>query len=138
VSEKFVLDACAMIAFLNDEEGAQKVEQLLSQGDRTPNTLFIHEINLLEIYYGVYRDENKELAEQTYVKVVNLPIKVVTGLRKNVFKEAGRLKAIYKISLADSIALAEARIRRIPLVTCDHHEFDPIQDRNELDFFWIR
>jgi PIN domain nuclease of toxin-antitoxin system len=54
VSEKFVLDACAMIAFLNDEEGAQKVEQLLSQGDRTPNTLFIHEINLLEIYYGVY------------------------------------------------------------------------------------
>ena len=138
MSEKFVLDACAMIAFLNDEEGAQKVEQLLSQGDRTPNTLFIHEINLLEIYYGVYRDENKELAEQTYVKVVNLPIKVVTGLRKNVFKEAGRLKAIYKISLADSIALAEARIRRIPLVTCDHHEFDPIQDRNELDFFWIR
>jgi PIN domain nuclease of toxin-antitoxin system len=138
VSEKFVLDACAMIAFLNDEEGAQKVEQLLSPGDRTPNTLFIHEINLLEIYYGVYRDENKELAEQTYVKVVNLPIKVVTGLRKNVFKEAGRLKAIYKISLADSIALAEARIRRIPLVTCDHHEFDPIQDRNELDFFWIR
>jgi PIN domain nuclease of toxin-antitoxin system len=138
VSEKFVLDACAMIAFLNDEEGAQKVEQLLSQGDRTPNTLFIHEINLLEIYYGVYRDENKELAEQTYVKVVNLPIKVVTGLRKNVFKEAGRLKAIYKISLADSIALAEAMIRRIPLVTCDHHEFDPIQDRNELDFFWIR
>ena len=138
MSEKFVLDACAMIAFLNDEEGAQKVEQLLSQGDRTPNTLFIHEINLLEIYYGVYRDENKELAEQTYVKVVNLPIKVVTGLKKNVFKEAGRLKAIYKISLADSIALAEASIRRIPLVTCDHHEFDPIQDRNELDFFWIR
>ncbi len=138
MSEKFVLDACAMIAFLNDEEGAQKVEQLLSQGDRTPNTLFIHEINLLEIYYGVYRDENKELAEQTYVKVVNLPIKVVKGLRKNVFKEAGRLKAVYRISLADSIALAEARIRRIPLVTCDHHEFDPIQDKNELDFFWIR
>ncbi len=138
MSEKFVLDACAMIAFLNDEEGAQKVEQLLSQGDQAPNTLFLHEINLLEIYYGVYRDESKELADQTYVKVVNLPIKVVTGLRKNVFKEAGRLKAIYKISLADSIALAEARIRRIPLVTCDHHEFDPIQDRNELDFFWIR
>ncbi len=138
MSEKFVLDACAMIAFLNDEEGAQKVEQLLSQGDRAPNTLFIHEINLLEIYYGVYRDESKELAEQTYIKVRNMPIKVGTGLRKNVFKEAGRLKAISKISLADSVALAEAKIRRIPLVTCDHHEFDPIQDRNELDFFWIR
>ncbi len=135
---KFVLDACAIIAFLNDEEGTQKVEQLLWQCNQVPNTLFMHEINLLEIYYGVYRDGSKELAEQTYTKVLNMPIKVVTGLRKNVFKEAGRLKAVYKISLADSIALAEAKIRRIPLVTCDHHEFDPIQDRNELDFFWIR
>jgi PIN domain nuclease of toxin-antitoxin system len=138
VRGKYVLDACAVIAFLNDEEGAHRVEQLLSQGDQAPNTLFMHEINLLEIYYGVYRDESKELAEQTYAKLFDLPIKFVTGLRENVFKEAGRLKAVYKISLADSIALAEAKIRRIPLVTCDHHEFDPIQDKNELDFFWIR
>jgi len=138
VNGKFVLDACAIIAFLNDEEGTQKVEQLLWQCNQVPNTLFMHEINLLEIYYGVYRDGSKELAEQTYIKVLNMPIKVVTGLRKNVFKEAGRFKAVYKISLADSIALAEAKIRRIPLVTCDHHEFDPIQDKNELDFFWIR
>ena len=138
MNEKFVLDACAIIAFLNDEEGTNKVEQLLWLCNRVPNTLFMHEINLLEIYYGVYRDGSKELAEQTYIKVRNMPIKLVTGLRKNVFKEAGRLKAVYKISLADSIALAEAKIRRIPLVTCDHHEFDPIQDRNELDFFWIR
>ena len=132
------MDACAVIAFLNDEDGAHKVEQLLSQGDQASNTLFMHEINLLEIYYGVYRDESKELAEQTYAKLFDLPIKFVTGLRENVFKEAGRLKAVYKISLADSIALAEAKIRRIPLVTCDHHEFDPIQVKNELDFFWIR
>jgi predicted nucleic acid-binding protein len=70
--------------------------------------------------------------------VFDLPIKIVTGLRENVFKEAGRLKAVYKISLADSIALAEAKSRRVPLVTCDHHEFYPIQDKLELDFFWIR
>ena len=54
---KFVLDACAIIAFLNDEEGTYKVEQLLWKCNRAPNTLFMHEINLLEIYYGVYRDE---------------------------------------------------------------------------------
>jgi PIN domain nuclease of toxin-antitoxin system len=49
VNGKYVLDACALIAFLNDEDGAQRVEQLLSQADRAPNTLFMHEINLLEI-----------------------------------------------------------------------------------------
>jgi PIN domain nuclease of toxin-antitoxin system len=79
VAGKFLLDACAVISYLNDEEGADKVEE------------------------------------------------VVVGLRKSVFKEAGRFKATYKVSLADSIALAEAKEKRIPLVTCDHHEFDRIQ-----------
>lgn len=138
MTSKYILDACAVIALLNDEDGAQKVEQLLSQADQTHNFLFMHEINLFEIYYGVFRDEGKDLAEQTYDKVIDLPIKIIKGLRESVFKEAGRLKAVYKISLADSIALAEAKKRKISLVTCDHHEFDQIQQMNELDFFWIR
>ena len=135
---KFLLDACAVIAYLNDEKGADKVEGLLWESAQRPGVLFLHEVNLLEIYYGVYRDEGEQLAEGTYDKVINLPIKIVAGLKKNVFKEAGRLKAIYKVSLVDSIALAAAKVRRIPLVTCDHHEFDSIQEKNELDFLWIR
>ncbi len=51
---KYVLDACAVIAFLNDEDGAHRVEQLLSQGDRAPNTLFMHEINLLRQRLGEF------------------------------------------------------------------------------------
>ena len=86
----------------------------------------------------MYRDESEQMAEETYNKVVSLPIKFIAGLKKNVFKEAGRLKAIYKVSLADSIALAEAKVRKIPLVTCDHHEFDHIREKNELNFLWIR
>jgi uncharacterized protein len=138
MAERLLLDACAVIAYLNDEEGADKVEELLWQSDERSSLLFMHEVNLLEIYYGVYRDEGEELAEETYHKVINLPIKIVEGLRKSVFKEAGRFKAIYSVSLADSIALAEAKVKRIPLVTCDHHEFDRVQDAKELDFLWIR
>jgi PIN domain nuclease of toxin-antitoxin system len=138
MAEKLLLDACAIIAYLNDEEGAEKVEELLWQSDQEWGNLFMHEVNLLEVYYGVYRDEDETLAEETYEKVISLPIKIVGGLKKSVFKEAGRLKAIYKVSLADSIALAEAKVKRIPLVTCDHHEFDRIQKANELDFYWIR
>jgi len=138
VTEKYLLDACAVIAYLNDEEGADKIEGLLWESAQRSKVLFLHEVNLLEVYYGVYRDEGEQLAEETYNTVVNLPIRIVAGLKKNVFKEAGRLKAIYKVSLADSIALAAAKVRRIPLVTCDHHEFDGIQEKNELDFLWIR
>ena len=138
MAKRLLLDACAMIAYLNDEPGAEKVEELLWQSNQGSGNLLMHEVNLLEIYYGVYRDEGEELAEETYKRVINLPIKIVKGLKKGAFKEAGRLKAIYRISLADSIALAEAKLRGIPLVTCDHHEFDRLQDEKELEFIWIR
>jgi hypothetical protein len=52
--------------------------------------------------------------------------------------EAGRLKSSYKISLADSIALAEASISNGMLITADHHEFDTIEMNERLLFFWIR
>ena len=29
-------------------------------------------------------------------------------------------------------------VARIPLVTCDQHEFDRLQEAKELDFVWIR
>jgi PIN domain nuclease of toxin-antitoxin system len=138
MAERYLLDACAMIAYLNDENGADKVEELLWRSDQRPGILSMHEVNLLEVYYGVYREEDETLADETYEKVINLPIKIVRGLTKPVFKEAGRLKAKYRVSLADSIALAEAKVKRIPLVTCDHHEFDHLHKTKELDFFWIR
>lgn len=138
MADKFIMDACAVIAYLNDEEGADKVEELLWKSSQNTGNLFMHEINLLEIYYGVYRDEGEQLADETYEKVLNLPIKIITGVKKIVFKSAGRFKAIYRVSLADSIALAEAKVRKNQLVTCDHHEFDPIQKQNELSFLWIR
>jgi len=138
MADRLLLDACAMIAYLNDEEGADKIEELLWQSDRGSGHLFMHEVNLLEVYYGVYREEGEKLAEETFERITNLPIEVVVGLREGVLKEAGRLKAIYKVSLADSIALAEAKVKRLALVTCDHHEFDRLQEAKELDFVWIR
>jgi predicted nucleic acid-binding protein len=53
---------------------------------------------------------------------------------EEIFMEAGRLKASYKISLADSILLAESIISGGTLLTADHHEFD---DHGEIKFLWI-
>ena len=55
-----------------------------------------------------------------------------------IFMEAGRLKASYKISLADSIALAQAFVVDGELITADHHEFDVIEGKENITFQWIR
>ena len=52
--------------------------------------------------------------------------------------EAGRLKATYRISLADSIALAEASVSGGILLTADHHELELVEKNENIVFHWIR
>jgi uncharacterized protein len=136
--EVFIIDACAMIAFLGDEEGATHVERILSDARDGKSKLFMNSINLLEVFYGIYREDGPEMAEMILEKISKLPIKLIDTIKENVFREAGRLKATYKISLADSIVLAEALIKKALLVTADHHEFDILEKKERIRFSWIR
>jgi len=134
----YVLDACALIAFLNDEEGAQLVEALLSEASVQNVHIVMNRVNLLEIYYGVYRDDGIQEANSVIERILNLPLTINDTLTDNVFYEAGKLKAENKISLADAIAIGEANARGAELVTCDHHEFDLLVEEEKMTAYWIR
>jgi len=134
----YVIDACALIAFLADEEGAGIVESILKEAEKRKCKLFMNRINLLEVFYGVYREEGKEKAEEVLERILKLPIKIIKTIKSKVLKEAGRLKATYKISLADSIALAETLTKKALILTADHHEFDEIEEKERINFSWIR
>jgi PIN domain nuclease of toxin-antitoxin system len=51
----YVLDACALIAFLADEEGGDIVSLLLEKARENETKIRMNNINLLEVYYGLYR-----------------------------------------------------------------------------------
>jgi hypothetical protein len=56
VTGRYVLDACALIAALADEEGAVVIGDLLKQAARTHTiSISIAKINLLEVYYDIYK-----------------------------------------------------------------------------------
>jgi predicted nucleic acid-binding protein len=95
-------------------------------------------VNLLEVYYDIYRNVGRVKADETLFMIKNLPIFVQSSLSDKVFSEAGRFKVSYKVSLADSIALGEALVSGGDLLTADHHEFDVIEKHEELGFCWIR
>jgi predicted nucleic acid-binding protein len=134
----FVLDACAMIALLREENGSDVVESMFVKALEGNATILMNKLNLLEVYYDTFRLYNKETADELLDNVPNLPIQIITDLNDDVFKEAGRLKCTYKISLADSVALAEASISGGSLLTSDHHEFDVIDESEEIKVQWIR
>jgi predicted nucleic acid-binding protein len=132
------MDACALIAFLRDEPGAEAVTAVLKCAKQGKAEICMNSINLLEVYYDIYRNVGKTKADEELLMIKELPIVIQSELTDRVFNEAGRFKASYRISLADSIALAETTVSGGELLTADHHEFDVIEKQEEIKFHWIR
>ncbi|MDL2264512.1 type II toxin-antitoxin system VapC family toxin, partial [Synergistaceae bacterium OttesenSCG-928-I11] len=138
VTAKYVLDACAIIALLTDEAGADVVESLLVDSYSGKVVVYMNKLNLLEVYYGLYREYGKAFAHEKLEDIKRLPLTIVSGIEDDVFFEAAELKAKYRMSLADSIALAEASTAGASLVTADHHELDAVDRNEKISFLWIR
>jgi predicted nucleic acid-binding protein len=138
VNDVYVLDACALIAVLSNEDGADKVVDVYAKVISGEAKLVINIINLLEVYYQDYRLHGEKAANKMIESVKALEIKIITDVSNELFCEAGRLKAIYKISLADSIALAQAKVIKGTLLTSDHHEFNIVETNEPIRFLWIR
>ncbi|MCL2322791.1 MAG: type II toxin-antitoxin system VapC family toxin [Oscillospiraceae bacterium] len=134
----YVLDACALIALLHNETGSDKVTIVFNNAFMGKVTITMNILNLLEVYYDAYRLYGKEQANLLLTELKKRPIFIEREITDEVFREAGRLKACYKISLADSIALAEALVSGGLLLTADHHEFDTVEKIENIRFLWIR
>jgi predicted nucleic acid-binding protein len=138
MSDGYVLDACALVAFLADEDGADAVSSLLKQAKSGDVAIRMHKINLLEVYYGIYREYGEEYADNKIEMITKLPITLDAELSETVFRKAGYLKSTYRMSLADAIAVAEASVLDCALVTSDHHELDAVERGEKMKFRWIR
>ena len=134
----YLLDACALLAYINDEDGADIIEDLLTRSTNGNVSLSMSIINVMEIYYGVYRDISIDEADDILNGIISLPLNIIDNMSVPVLREAGRIKASYRISLADSIALGLSSVNGFIIVTADHHEMDIIEKNEHIQFMWIR
>jgi predicted nucleic acid-binding protein len=136
---KYVLDACALIAAVFAEDGGLVVKDLIDSAERGEHDVFMCNINLLEVYYGVLRDIGEKHAEEILESIDASSVRVIGALDDGrIFREAGRIKASYKLSLADAVVIAYAASEHCVLVTSDHHEMNVIEQNEEIKFLWIR
>jgi len=139
MSKVYVLDACAIIASLKNEDGTEKVENIfISQKKYNDIKIVMHKVNLLEVYYDVVKRCGESVAKNVLSEIKKNPIKIISPISDTLFFKAGILKAKYRISLADSIALSTAYLLKGMLVTSDHHEFDIVEQKEKISFCWIR
>lgn len=135
---RYVLDACALLALLRNEPGADKVAAAINAANDGEAEIIMHKANLLEVYYDLCRSLGKEKADLILSEILKRPIDINAEITDEIFSEAGRLKASYKISFADSFALAQAIVFDGDLLTSDHHEFDAIEKAESIRFLWVR
>ena len=123
----YVLDAWAMLAFLQAEEPAAiRVRQLLFEAQSQKANLFISIINLGEIYYRVGKVRGAREAEHTLDDLRRLPITIKSVEDADVL-DAANLKMSYTISYADAFAVTLAQKLSAILITGDP-EIEQLQD----------
>ena len=119
-----VFDACAVVALLRGEDGAETVAFLL---DEPKNRCRLHAVNLCEVFYDGLRRGDTTDATRLEELLTKSGFDIETEVPRPLWESVGRLKAtLRKVSLADCFALAFALRENGTLVTSDHHEFDPI------------
>jgi predicted nucleic acid-binding protein len=135
--QTYVLDSSAMIAFFVDEEGAEKVNQVLDDAVILKNRVLMHNATVAELYYdALRRGEQKE--ELVLESLSQYPITFIENITTDTIKWIGYFKTTYKISFADCFVLAAAKLYEAKVVTSDHHEFDVIDKSGDLQFEWLR
>jgi predicted nucleic acid-binding protein len=138
VTERYILDAGAFIAFFNNESGAEKTEQLIKRARAKEVLLYASSINVYEVYYDALRGGALEKAEELLKEIYALPLIIVEIIDRTMMRHAAHFKTAYKMSVADSFALALAKQMNARVVSTDHHEFDTVEKSGEVQFFWIR
>lgn len=110
----YLLDTSAIMTFLEDEEGAQRVETILRREE-----VLLPFLALLETYYITLQEQPEDVADKRYALLKQLPATILWNVDEPTLLTAGRLKATYRISLADALIAALAVRNKAILVHKD-------------------
>jgi len=134
MTPRYLFDSHALLAFFQNEEGAETVAEILQRAMKEGLDRLICVINLGEIVYVIKRRFGDSKKLEVLARVHQLGLKVIPVPEYLVFK-AAEIKAEYPISYADCFALACAMEHSATIVTGDP-DFKKIAHLVSID--WIR
>ena len=100
---KYLLHTSDVLTFLEDEEGAERIEILLRQ-----EQILLPYLVLSETYYITLREQPEDVADKRYALLKQLPVTILWDMDEPTLLTAGRFKAHYRLSLADALIAAFA------------------------------
>ena len=128
-----MLDSYAIMAFFEDEPGADFVRSLILQAEENKVELLMSVLNLGEVWYSIARTNSTEIADRYIHEIESMAIEIV-DVDWQLTRQAAAFKVNGNISYADCFAAALAKNRKAELITGDA-EFKVLQD--EIKISWI-
>jgi ribonuclease VapC len=128
-----VLDSYALMAFFEDEPGADFVRGLILKAEEGSMNLLMSVVNLGEVWYSIARTNSAKVADQYVQEIMGMAIEIVEA-DWQLTHQAAAFKVNGNISYADCFAAALAKTRKAELITGDP-EFKGFQDDIKIE--WI-
>jgi predicted nucleic acid-binding protein len=130
--KRAVLDASAVIFFLEDQPGGEVVEQLVADGLAGRAELFMSVVNWGEVFYSTWKAHGPDAARQAIAEISQIPIQIIPA-DSDLTKSAAELRAKHDLPYADCFAAALSKKWDAELVTSDRH-FVRISSHIEVRF----
>jgi ribonuclease VapC len=130
---KKVLDAYALMVYFEREAGYERIKEILAAAAEKDEFLLMTAVNYGEVYYSVLRECGQPKADEIDRIIDTFPVDII-DVDKDLAREAGKYKASKKMSYADCMAAALAKLHRAELITGDR-EFKEVE--KEIKICWI-
>ncbi len=101
----YVLDTSAILAYIEDEDGADIIEDLLIKAEQNDATIFVAFVSLTEVMYITLQEKDEATAQARVDLIKSLSLTVEESSEPLNYR-AARLKAKNRISLADAYIAA--------------------------------
>jgi ribonuclease VapC len=122
-----------LLAYLNKEDGFEKVRNVLAYAQRASLPVLMNELNVGETYYILYRKRSHEQADYFLDTVLaGLPISMISN-DFNAVISAAKIKARHALSFADCFVVATAQKENAVILTGDP-EFKNVEKFVEIDW----
>jgi predicted nucleic acid-binding protein len=133
MTRTYVLDASAVLDFVEAGHGSGTVERLLNDALHQQSVVFVSVVNWGEVFYLLWHRRGEENARQVMASLSPLPLEVIPVDEVQAFK-AAEIKALHKLSFVDGLAAALAELRNATLVTGDR-DFERLGRRVQV--LWL-
>ena len=115
---RYLLDTSALLTLRDDEPGTEQVAKILYQAKHGDIQCFCCFMSLMEVFYRVWKDENKKNGRLAYEQCQSLPI-IWVHEDKALLEKSAEIKATHQLSLADAWIAASAIQQKAILVHKD-------------------